>query len=200
MLIKQAVSLSRFHVCFPRVSSILCSVPHVARSFVPFHVLLDPLFHSNVLLWEFPLRAAVAWRHREALFSSAVAWFCVEIESVVTLLVLRCYGFYKVLDSPRWFVSADVKVRVQRTGFRIVRARVGERWRGEARESNKAVAPCFKQSDLDPPTGGCSNQCPCGAEPRPHSLCGHAYIIGYLIQHERYTQIFYICCNHTLWC
>ncbi len=23
---------------------------------------------------------------------------------------------------------------------------------------NQALAPCFKQSDLDPPTGGCSNQ------------------------------------------
>ncbi len=29
MLVKQAVALSRFHV-FPRVSSILCSVPRVA--------------------------------------------------------------------------------------------------------------------------------------------------------------------------
>ncbi len=37
MLVKQAGSLSRFHVCF-----------HVfLRSFVPFHVLLDPLFHST---------------------------------------------------------------------------------------------------------------------------------------------------------
>ncbi len=44
MLVKQAGSLSRFHV-FPRVSSILFSVPRVARSFVPFHV----------LLWESPL-------------------------------------------------------------------------------------------------------------------------------------------------
>ncbi len=63
---------------------------------------------------------------------------------------------------------------------------------GEKQESmNKALAPCFKQSDLDPPTGGCSNQSVCvGWSP--------AYVIGYLIQHERYTQIFYMCCNHTL--
>ncbi len=39
---------------------------------------------------------------------------------------------------------------------------------GEKQERlNRALAPCFKQSDLDPPTGGCSNQCLCGAQPRP---------------------------------
>ncbi len=31
----------------------------------------------------------------KALFRSAVAWFCVEMESIVELLVLRCYSFTK---------------------------------------------------------------------------------------------------------
>ncbi len=70
-------------------------------------------------------------------------WFCIEMESVVMLMVPRCYGFYKVLDSPRWFVSADVKARVQRTGFRVVLARVGERWRGEARENEHSTGALF---------------------------------------------------------
>ncbi len=71
---------------------------------------------------------------------------------------------------------------------------------GEKQErQERALAPCFKQSDLDPPTGGCSNQSVrVGRSPTPHGLCGHAYVIGYLIQHKRYTQIFYMCCNHTL--
>ncbi len=95
MLIKQAASLSRFHVCF-----------HVfLRSFVPFqHVALG-------------ISAAVVRRHGG---SRVGARGCL-------MLVLRCYGFYKVLDSPRYFVSAGVKARVQRTGFRVVLARVGER-------------------------------------------------------------------------
>ncbi len=31
----------------------------------------------------------------KALFRSAVAWFCVEMESAVGLPALRCYGFTK---------------------------------------------------------------------------------------------------------
>ncbi len=74
------------------------------------------------------------------------------------LLVPRCYGFYKVLDSPRWFVSADVKARVQRpaSGSSLCELESNE---GEKQERmNTALAPCFKQSDLDSPTGSCSNQ------------------------------------------
>ncbi len=37
------------------------------------------------------------------------------------MLVLRCYGFCTVLNSPRWLVSVGVKASVQRTGFRVVR-------------------------------------------------------------------------------
>ncbi len=92
------------------------------------HELLDslflPTFCSGNLCWLASLLRDVTG---DALFSSAVAWFCVEIESVITLLVLRCYGFYEVLNLPRWFVSADVTARVQRTGFQVVRARVGVR-------------------------------------------------------------------------
>ncbi len=121
-------------------------------------MLLDPLFRTNVLLWESAgspslLRDVTG----EALFSSAVAWFCVEIESVVTLLVLRCYGFYEVLDSPRWFVSADVKARVQRTGFRVA-VRKLESDEGEKQESDLALLASFKQTNLTPPTEVSSNQ------------------------------------------
>ncbi len=85
------------------------------------------------------------------------------------MLVLRCYGFCTVLNSPRWLVSVGVKARVQRTGFRVVRES-DRREKQEARESFAHWRFVFKQSNLAPPTGGCSNQCPCGAEPCPHSL------------------------------
>ncbi len=51
-------------------------------------------------------------------------------ESIVTLLVLRRYGVSKV----RWFVSAGLKARVQRT-VRVILARVGERVARTGRES-----------------------------------------------------------------
>ncbi len=44
------------------------------------------------------------------------------------------------------------------------------------------LAPRFKQSDLDPPTGGCSNQCVrVGQSPALHGFRGHAYVTLYLI-------------------
>ncbi len=70
------------------------------------------------------------------------------------------------------------------------------------RRVNKALAPCFKQSDLDPPTGGCSNQIVCvGRSPASHGFCGHAYVIWYLIHPMKdiLTDL-YMCRNHTLWC
>ncbi len=90
------------------------------------------------------------------------------------MLVLRCYGFCTVLISPRWLVSVGVKARVQRTGFLVVREsdrreKQEQEERRRARESFAHWRVVFKQSDLAPPTGGCSNQCPCGAEPRLHS-------------------------------
>ncbi len=48
------------------------------------------------------------------------------------MLVLRCYGFCTVLNSPRWLVSVGVKARVQRTGFRVVRE-------GDQREKQERV-------------------------------------------------------------
>ncbi len=149
MLIKQAVSLYRFHMCF-----------HVfLRSFVPFHMLLYPLFRSNVLLWESPLLLRDVTG--EALFSSAVAWLCVEIESAVTLLVLRCYGFYEVLDSGRPCAS-----------WRAMKGRSKEK---SAKSSGASFLNC---PILDSPTGGCSNQIiRVGRSPASHGFRGHAYII-----------------------
>ncbi len=47
-------------------------------------------------------------------------------------------------------------------GWRVART-------GRERESFTHWRLAFKQTDLAPPTGGCSNQCPCGAESRLHS-------------------------------
>ncbi len=53
----------------------------------------------------------------KALLRSAVAWFCVEMESVVGLLALRCYGLAS-LSQP------DVKASVQcDQSFQVVRER-----------------------------------------------------------------------------
>ncbi len=45
----------------------------------------------------------------KALFRSAVAWFCVEMESIVELLVLRCYGFTKSWIRLASLSQTDVK-------------------------------------------------------------------------------------------
>ncbi len=45
----------------------------------------------------------------KALFWSAVAWFCVEMESIVELLVLRCYGFTKSWIRLASLSQTDVK-------------------------------------------------------------------------------------------
>ncbi len=104
MLVKQAVTLSRFHVCFHMFLRSFFPFQRVARSFAPFHV----------FLWEYPLLL------RDVTGGSRVgARGC--------LMLVLCYGVYKVFDSPRYFVSADIKARVQRTGFRVVLSRVGER-------------------------------------------------------------------------
>ncbi len=60
------------------------------------------------------------------------------------------------------------KASVQRTGFQVNLARVGGRVARARRESENADAPRLLNCPvLDPPTGGWSNQCPYGAEPRP---------------------------------
>ncbi len=58
----------------------------------------------------------------------------------------------------------------------------------------------FKQSDLDPPTGGCSNpRVRVGWSPASHGFRGHADVSQYLIHPMKdiLTDL-YICCNHTL--
>ncbi len=89
-------------------------------------------------------------------------------ESVVTLLVLRCYGFGTVLDFFRWLVSRREssgpasRSRVARTGREFRSTRERER-----------VARCrivLNSPIWTPPTGGWPNQCPCGAEPRPWDI------------------------------
>ncbi len=60
----------------------------------------------------------------EGLLRSAVAWFCVEMESAVGLLALRCYGCYEVLNSHSSFSQPDVKAGVRRDrSFRVVHER-----------------------------------------------------------------------------
>ncbi len=91
---------------------------------------------------------------------------------------LRCWfcdvtAFTKSLIRLDRFSQPVFKARVQRTGFRVVR----ESDRREKHEAKEFCTLVFKQSDLAPPTGGCSNQCPCGAEPRPHSLACKVHII-----------------------
>ncbi len=148
----------------------------------------DPLFRSTCcsILCSFP--TCCSWNLRcmlllrdvtgEALFSSAFAWLCIEIESIVMLLVLRCYGFYEVLDSPRWFVSADVKARVQRLPGRPCaswKAMKGEKQGEEREEEWRLFLNC---QILDSPTGGCSNQSVrVGRSPASHGFRGHAYVI-----------------------
>ncbi len=88
----------------------------------------------------------------KALLSSAVVWFCFEMESVVTLLVLRR------LQSLWMGFLSRVKARVQRT-VRVVLSQVGGRVARTGRERFAHWHLAFKQTDLDPPTGGCSNQC-----------------------------------------
>ncbi len=161
MLVKQAGSLSRFHVCF-----------HVfLRSFVPFHVLL---WESLLLLCDVTGEAVLE-------HGAVWCWFCVTAftKSLIHL---------DSLSQPmlRWGSSGPA------SGSSLRELESNER--GEARESFCALAHCFKQSDLDPPTGSCSNQrVPLGRS--------HAYVIWYLIHPMKdiLTDL-YICCNHTLWC
>ncbi len=77
-------------------------------------------------------------------------------ESIVTLLVLQCYGFGTVLDFFRWLVSR--RESSGPSGSRV--ARTGRESRS-TREREHADAPRLLNCPvLDPPTGGWSNQCP----------------------------------------
>ncbi len=68
------------------------------------------------------------------------------------MLVLRCYGFCTVLNSPGWLVSVGVKASVQRTGFRVVwegdRREKQERRAGEQERAQRSRASFFKLSDF----------------------------------------------------
>ncbi len=68
-------------------------------------------------------------------------------ESVVTLLILRRYGVYKVFDSPS--LSQGLKARVQRT-VRVVLARVGERVARTGRERALHTGVLFLNSPIWP--------------------------------------------------
>ncbi len=167
LLVKQAVALSRFHVCF--------------------HVLLAPLSVPTCC-------------------SGNLCCCC------VTSPGKPCWnpGMFDVGSALRrlqslWFasiVSPDVKARVRRAGSRVVLARVGERWKGEVRESFAHWRLAFKQADLDPPPGGWSNQSVrMGRSPaHVHGFWGHAYVIWYFIHSMKdiLTDLLYVC-NHT-WC
>ncbi len=169
MLVKQAGSLSRFHVCF-----------HVfLRSFVPFHVLL---WESLLLLCDVTGEAVLE-------HGAVWCWFCVTAftKSLIRLDSLSQPMLRRGSSGPA-------------SGSSLRELESDEK--GEARESFCALAHCFKQSDLDPPTGSCSNQrVRVGRSPASHGFRGHAYVIWYLIHPMKdiLTDL-YICCNHTLWC
>ncbi len=88
LLVQSEIEILLWILAFCWLSRLLlCLVSHVG-----FHV----------LLWETLLaRVAVAWRHRGAVLESQSYLMLVLRcdESVVTLLVLRRYGVYKVFDS-----------------------------------------------------------------------------------------------------
>ncbi len=69
-------------------------------------------------------------------------------ESVVTLLILRRYGVYKVFDSPS-LSQPGLKARVQRT-VRVVLARVGERVARTGRERALHTGVLFLNSPIWP--------------------------------------------------
>ncbi len=85
---------------------------------------------------------------------------------------LRCW-FCDVTAFTKSWIRLDSLSQLSRpcASWRVMKGR-------SQRRVNKALAPCFKQSDLDPPTGGCSNQIVCvGRSPASHGFCGHAYVI-----------------------
>ncbi len=98
------------------------------------------------------------------------------------MLVLRCYGFCTVLNSPRWLVSVGVKARVQRTGLLVVREsdrREKQERAGEQERTREDAPRLLNCPVLDPPTGGWSNpSVRMGRNPaHVHGFWGHAHVI-----------------------
>ncbi len=84
------------------------------------------------------------------------------------MLVLRCYGFCTVLNSPGWLVSVGVKASVQRTRPGHELREQEESPGAQERERESTLARCFKQSDLDTAhRRQVESECLYGAEPRP---------------------------------
>ncbi len=97
------------------------------------------------------------------------------------LLVPRCYGFGTVLDSSDgWFQGESPADRLPGCPCAELEGELREQ-----EESERTLARCFKQSDLDPPTGGWSNQSVrMGRSPAcTRHLIFHSF-------RERYTQVF----------
>ncbi len=142
LLVKQAVALVSFPAWVQRAALVLCLGGHVIS-----------------------LETA-AWRHGES--SSLICGrrvLCWDGPRVM-LLVLWCYGVYKVFDSTS--LSQPV-LRRESSGpsGSSLRALESELREQEERESC-TLARCFKQSDLATAHRRLvESECPYGAEPRP---------------------------------
>ncbi len=94
-------------------------------------------------------------------FRSAVAWFCVEMESAVKLLVLRCYGFTKSSIRPACLSQPDVKGKGPARPGLPVRQRASRLKCEDERAGRERIfrsVSTFKPLGLTPPTGASSNQ------------------------------------------
>ncbi len=94
-------------------------------------------------------------------------------ESVVTLLVLRRYGVYKVFDSSDGLSQPVLRRESSGPSGSSLRAldselREQEESPGAQERASCTLARCFKQSDLDTAHRRLvESECPYGAEPRP---------------------------------
>ncbi len=145
-----------------RCSGNLCLVSHVD-------------FHA--LLWK-PLSCFARGFPRVALGTSAGSCRCCVTSpgSRVGITAVDAAGsaMLRLWHGLGLLQMVGFKASVQQTGFQVNLARVGGRSKSRKRvqehkrESENADAPRLLNCPvLDPPTGGWSNQCPYGAEPRP---------------------------------
>ncbi len=99
-------------------------------------------------------------------FRSAVAWFCVEMESVVKLLVLQCYGFTKSWIRLARFLNPMSKASVQRS-FQVVHKRASKlKSEDEKEESDSKLRGSFEAALVwIRPWRLSQSECSYGAEP-----------------------------------
>ncbi len=127
--------------------------PRVVRSFVPFYV----------LLWESPLLLRDVTREAVLEPWAVWCWFCV---TAFTQSLIRLDN----LSQP--MIRRGSSGPASGSSLRELES--------DERRSKRAIlhtgSLAFKQSDLDPPTGGCSNQCVrVGRSPASHSFSCKAH-------------------------